>query len=427
MAAPFRKTSVPGISKRGSRYYVRYYDGEGKYRSESCRTMADARAIKRQRETARDHGELESVALARSKFKDHAAEWVKRYMGNGRRGFTENTRAEYERDLARYAYPFLGKKQLGSIGPRDIAGWIAWLCDAEEQGKRMAAEKREKADTDAKAAKVKEKPHALSDATIRRILSPVRACFATARREGVVRSNPCDDAVLPNRPGIEDDEDKAKAMTREELAMFLRVVPAKWRTAFRFLAATGVRWSEFIALRWGDLRIDGSSPHVRVRRAIVKAEVKPPKSRHGKRDIPLDAALCRELRALRSGSEFNSEDDLVFPAQNGSPLRQENVRRRVLRIAAEEAGVPWIGFHSFRHTCASLLFANGRNVKQVQRWLGHHSPAFTLDTYIHLLSDGVGGGLDLDSELASANQSPKGGASAWPQEPSSAPASVSVV
>lgn len=37
-----------------------------------------------------------------------------------------------------------------------------------------------------------------------------------------------------------------------------------------------------------------------------------------------------------------------------------------------------IAFHAFRHTCASLLFAEGRNVKQVSEWLGHTDPAFTL-------------------------------------------------
>ena len=71
-----------------------------------------------------------------------------------------------------------------------------------------------------------------------------------------------------------------------------------------------------------------------------------------------------------------------------------------MATAAGEAGVPWIGFHTFRHTCASLLFDAGRNPKQVQRWLGHHSPAFTLDVYVDLLDDGVGDGLDLASELA---------------------------
>jgi integrase len=52
--------------------------------------------------------------------------------------------------------------------------------------------------------------------------------------------------------------------------------------------------------------------------------------------------------------------------------------------------VGWAGFHTFRHTVASRLFAAGRNVVQVQRWLGHHSASFTLDTYVHLLDGDLG-------------------------------------
>lgn len=75
-----------------------------------------------------------------------------------------------------------------------------------------------------------------------------------------------------------------------------------------------------------------------------------------------------------------------------------NLRRRVLRRVAKEVGAPWAGFHTFRHTCASLLFARGSNAKQVQAWLGHHSAAFTLSTYIHLLDDDVGKPLALALE-----------------------------
>jgi hypothetical protein len=39
-------------------------------------------------------------------------------------------------------------------------------------------------------------------------------------------------------------------------------------------------------------------------------------------------------------------------------------------------------------------------IQRHQRWLGHHAASFTLDTYTHLLDDGLGDGLDLDAELA---------------------------
>ena len=78
---------------------------------------------------------------------------------------------------------------------------------------------------------------------------------------------------------------------------------------------------------------------------------------------------------------------------------------RVLTPACKAAGVEWAGFHTFRHTVASRLFAEGRNVVQVQRWLGHHSASFTLDTYVHLLDNDLGEplrGLALPSEPTSS-------------------------
>jgi len=43
----------------------------------------------------------------------------------------------------------------------------------------------------------------------------------------------------------------------------------------------------------------------------------------------------------------------------------------------------WHGFLA----CATVLFRHGANAKHVQAWLGHHSPAFTLATYVHLMPD----------------------------------------
>src|SRR5215831_16313706 len=63
----------------------------------------------------------------------------------------------------------------------------------------------------------------------------------------------------------------------------------------------------------------------------------------------------------------------------------------------------WVGFHTFRHTCATILFRHGLNAKQVQMWLGHHSPAFTLATYVHLLPDDLPDADFLDS-LTSTGQ-----------------------
>jgi integrase len=83
-------------------------------------------------------------------------------------------------------------------------------------------------------------------------------------------------------------------------------------------------------------------------------------------------------------------------ALKGSRATEATLRSRILRPAARGAGLEGVGFHAFRHTCASLLFSAGKDLKQVQHWLGHHDPAFTLSTYIHLLDDGLGDANFLD-------------------------------
>lgn len=50
-------------------------------------------------------------------------------------------------------------------------------------------------------------------------------------------------------------------------------------------------------------------------------------------------------------------------------------------------------------TFASLLFANGKDIKQIQTWLGHADAAFTLRTYVHLLEEGVGSADFLDDAV----------------------------
>jgi integrase len=321
----------------------------------------------------RDRGEF--GGQSRLKFRAYAEDWVERYQGTGRRGFTETTREDYRRDLERYAFPFFDARlgrTLSAVTPRDVAKWIGWLC--EQPSNRNGG--------------------VLADRSVRRIVTPLRSCLASAKREGLIRHNPVDGAALPHRPRIEDN-DRALTFTREQLDAVLRVVHPRHRVMFEFLAATGLRWSELIALRWADLVLDGDA-HVKVRRAIVRGRLKPPKSRHARRDVPLSAALVSALREHRGG---DADAALVFPSQAGTPLHYSNMRRRVLLPAVEEAGASWAGFHTFRHTCASMLFERGRNAVQVQRWLGHHSAAFTLSRYVHLLDSGIGEALELGDEL----------------------------
>lgn len=97
-------------------------------------------------------------------------------------------------------------------------------------------------------------------------------------------------------------------------------------------------------------------------------------------------AIAGHLRRVRGRDRRQGGDALIFPGRGGGPLDASTAFRAV-RSAAVKAGVPWAGLHTLRHICASLLFEAGLNPVQIQRWLGHHRASFTIDTYVHLLSD----------------------------------------
>ncbi|MFN8131172.1 MAG: site-specific integrase [Solirubrobacteraceae bacterium] len=391
MAAVMEKTGTPGVFRRGSRYVVVFRDQGGAQRKEAAPTYKAALALKAARTAARDQGDYQPAS--RQTFEEFAADWITRYQGRGgRHTFTDDTRAEYARDLKRYAYPVLGAKRITALTPRDLSAWVAWLADDQAQGEHRAREQ----DLDPASAA----PRRLTDGSIARIAGPVRACLRAARHEGAIRHNPAQDLALPKRDPLPDgdEEGRAKALTRAELARLLDTIEPGHRPFFRLLAATGLRIGEGLALTWQDVDLDART--VRVRRSVRHGREKAPKSRHGRRTVPIPAGLARELREWRMASPHKAPGDPVLATVRGTRADPDNLRRRVLAPAAKKAGVPWAGFHAFRHTFASLHIEAGTNIVRLSRLLGHHAPAFTLDTYAHLLDDGLGQGLDLDAELA---------------------------
>src|SRR5215204_3733641 len=316
MAAPLERTRHPGIYKRGRRYVVVFRGSDGRQRKEAVRTLEEARKLKAAR--AADVARGEFHPQSRERFRDYAESWVERYQGTGRRGFRESTRDDYRRLLREFAFPFFDdrrRRRLSEVTPSDVAAFIGWLCDeramADLEHEHVVAQAEA---TGRKPSKRRRSERHLSDSTVRNILNPVRACFSTAVREGKVRHNPTIDASLPHRERVADEDgEEVRPLTREQLAAFLAVVHPRHRTVFRLLAATGLRISELIALQWRHLRLDGSEPCVRVRRALVRGRIEPPKSRHGKRDVPLDRLLVAELRRRMRGTVSAGDEDLVFP------------------------------------------------------------------------------------------------------------------
>jgi integrase len=243
----------------------------------------------------------------------------------------------------------------------------------------------------------------LRPSSVRAVLAPLKAMYATAVEDSAVRSNPTRDVRVWARRQPEERVE-IRAMTRAEIEQLLSHTPERWRLLFEFLAHTGLRISEAAGLEWRDVEF-GEHPHLHVRRQDCRGEVGDLKSEHSRRKVPLSPGMAARLWALGADQPTTGR---VFTSPSGLRLNDGNLRRRVLRPATEAAGIPWVTFHSFRHTCASLLFEAGRDVKQVSAWLGHSDPAFTLRTYIHLMDGGVGDAAFMDEVLGNgwATQQP---------------------
>jgi integrase len=74
---------------------------------------------------------------------------------------------------------------------------------------------------------------------------------------------------------------------------------------------------------------------------------------------------------------------LVFPAKNGSPLRNNNVLRRHLHPLLGKLGIREDGLHGFRHGRVSFLVENSTPVEVIKAWIGHGSERM-VRRYTHL-------------------------------------------
>jgi integrase len=373
MVLPLEPTDVPGVYRRGSRFVV-VYRAEGRQHKHAAQTMADACAIKLQRD-----GEARARRRGPT-LHEFSLSWVDRYAGTGHDSVRISTRREYRRLLVNFALTYFDREvRVRELDRTAAQQFVDWLTTRPGRDGRLC------------------------DRSISNALTPLRLTLDAAVANGLLDANPAGQVVLPRRrSGRAWSTRERRYLTRTELVRLLDEIPTKWRPLFELLAATGLRISEATGLRWSDLVLHGPTPHLHVKRAIVKGAIVAPKSRHGARVIPLTPELAALLQTYRP--PVAAEDAFVFPGRDGRASDQGSLRRRALVPAAERAGLDGVGFHTLRHTCASMLIESGVSSLRLQRWMGHHSAAFTLETYGHLIDGDLGPALDLRKELRAAQR-----------------------
>lgn len=232
----------------------------------------------------------------------------------------------------------------------------------------------------------------LSARTVRYVHTILNEALDQAVIWQMINKNPCKGLTLPKQVRQE-----MKVLTQEQVKKFLKAcIYNRFGVLFELLVISGMRPSEALALKWED--VDWKNNRITIQRSLTRVknkwEFKEPKTKHGRRTIPLPPEVMKDLKEHKINqaeeklkAEVYNDYGLVFACSNGSPLEERKIVTRYFKPLLKDAGLPDIRLYDLRHTAATLLMKAGENPKVVSERLGHANIGITLDIYSHVLPD----------------------------------------
>ncbi|MFC6465461.1 tyrosine-type recombinase/integrase [Marinilactibacillus sp. GCM10026970] len=165
-------------------------------------------------------------------------------------------------------------------------------------------------------------------------------------------------------------------------------IKPQWQSRYIILVglATGLRFSEILALAWSD--VDFKNKTIKVTKAYDYTHTKKiqkTKTESSKRIISIDNDTLVLLKQYKLATQIN-QSKYVFLDKNLESL-SNNAVNKSLKKACQRAGITEITFHSLRHTHCSLLIYQGVNIKYISKRLGHSTISITYQIYGHVLDE----------------------------------------
>lgn len=320
----------------------------------------------------------EVETAAENATKETVSDYLRRWLDTVKSKLRPTSLAAYSEQVRLYMAPEkdvgmglgIGPIALSKLSPLDIEEWLSSL---EKRG--------------------------VSAARRRGLCVQLKSALGRAVAWKLLKENPM---VGVEYPTVK--REKMKVWDSDEVAAFLGACEGERLEALFTLALeTGMRQGELLGLQWADVEtkvetdpttgtVDYSGRiHVRHNLQEVNGRHHPladPKTAAGVRTVTLTPDTVRVLvrhreRMMREGKAAHP---YVFPSTTGKPIFKRALRDAYNRII-KTAGVRQIRFHDMRHTNASLLIANGVDVKTVSSRLGHSSTNITLDIYAKFMPE----------------------------------------
>ncbi len=331
------------------RYRVRSANGKWNQKAETlyglCGRKA-ARAVLEERIRDASSTKLESSELTLRAFVDA---WWKPYLQ--RKGVKPSTRRNYDSALELHILPAFGDLHIEEIVPLHVEKFSQTKLEG-----------------------------GLSAKTVRNLLLVLQGILSLAVDNDLIARSPIRNRHKPTVARCEKP-----IWSPAQLLNILSAAPAGLRAFFDCVALTGTRLGEVLGLKWRHVDLEGRI--LRIEQSLWRGQLVSPKTAASTRDILLGSALGGTLMNHRETSSHRGPDDFVFCKKDGSPLDPDVLRKDVLYPILDRLGIPRkkgaSGFHTFRHSAASIINQQTGNLKLAQKFLGHSTIKMTADIYTH--------------------------------------------
>ena len=234
----------------------------------------------------------------------------------------------------------------------------------------------------------------------------IRKALQHAFKLGLIDSNPADRIERPKK-----EKFVGSFYEEDELNHLFEVVRGDPIELGVILGAFyGLRRSEAVGLKWD--AIDFKKKTITIRHTVTQATIDGKskiiqkdrtKTKASYRSLPLVPPFEELLHRLKAEQELNRKlcgksycrkfADYIYVNEIGELVKPGYITQH-FPLILQKNGMRKIRFHDLRHSCASLLYANGVSLKEIQEWLGHSDISTTSNIYTHL---------NFNSKIASAN------------------------
>jgi integrase len=282
-------------------------------------------------------------------FAELASGLWRNYLGNKR--IKPSTAYSYDSMIEKHLIPAFGAMQLGQIAPVDVTEFFN---------------------------KAREK---LASKYMLNLYALLSSMFDVAVQHDLIGTSPVRRKL--HRPQHEPKE--KPVLSAEQVRKVIEAVADEYKPLFVVTAVTGMRIGEILALRWQDVDLDAKK--LTVRHNLWRGQLGTPKTKASAKTRNLSDLLVTAFRIQRLKLRFTQPDDFVFARRDGSPYDRDWLRESVLYPALDAAQIErkprQHGFHLFRHTCGSIVYALTGDIRLAKDALAHSRISTTSDIYVH--------------------------------------------